>query len=96
MMENHISVRPRSPVLEAAGEWRQIVKAQLAIIHYYNRNLVMSTQLTLKLILQDSSNTCSKLTMQKPVENSNSFQIYLLNQTTCIYIVALGADKTGS
>lgn len=61
MMENHISVRPRSPVLEAAGEWRQIVKAQLAIIHYYNRNLVMSTQLTLKLILQDSSNTCSKL-----------------------------------
>lgn len=61
MMENHISVRPRSPVLEAAGEWRQIVKAQLAITHYHNRNLVMSTQLTLKLILQDSSNTCSKL-----------------------------------
>lgn len=34
--------------------------------------------------------------MQKPVENSDIFQIYLLNQTTCIYIVALGADKTGS
>ena len=50
MMENHISVRPRNPVLEVAVflECRQIAKAQLAITHYLNRSLVMSAQLTLE------------------------------------------------
>lgn len=89
MRENHISVRAKSPILEAAvfPEWRQAIKILFAITHYLTKPGNVSTAHTSALLLnqQNSRNMCSKLKRSSPKTPShrNQRRSYIAIQLVC-------------